>query len=115
MRAKGAKHRHCAGAAGVGRETLYGWLRENEQFRTAYARAEAQGVAGLLAEARESREAADLLGRCHGYHHSVGDVEPDEPNRPSVDAAAVFALLQRLWTEAPHLVLAAKNREPEQA
>lgn len=114
MRLAGAKHRHCAGAAEVDVATIWRWLKEDSRFATAYARAASSGVQSLLRDARESREAADLLGRCHGYHHSVADDVDPGTDRP-VDGDALRALLARVAREAPHLLADALegNREPE--
>lgn len=116
IRRNGARNRHAWMAAGVDKTTFYRWLAADEAgFATAYARATAEGVDTLLIDARESREAAELLRICFMYHHSVPD-DPDEaPADRPVDGDALRALLARVAREAPHLLADALegNREPE--
>lgn len=117
IRRHGSRNRHAWMAAGIDETTFYRWLAADEcGFASAYARATAEGVDELLVGARNSREDADLLGRCYGYHHTIPD-SPDAPppDRP-VDGDALRALIARVAREAPHLLTEAldSNREPEQ-
>jgi hypothetical protein len=131
MRRLGARVRHCAGAAGVTKETLWRWLQEDEGFATLYAAANAESVSELLSLAQTgestrpvaegfdprdlARSALELLGRCHGYHPTQPDEEP--ASSVPVDGNALRELLARVAREAPHLLSDAltMNREPEGA
>lgn len=119
-RRNGCRVRHVAAAAGVDRGTLYRWLKKRPDFAEAYRLAEAEGVQGLISQAKGggagSGQCLTLLQIAHGYHHSRADKgweENDEQHR--AEAEALREVLRRTAKAAPHLLreaLDAENREP---
>jgi len=107
-RGMGLRYVDVAGAAMVSVSTLKYWLKHDDEFHLAFARAKSEGVAGLIAQSRAgqpgSRECIALLGRCFRYSETIVDPHSDEDVLADGEQLDPWEVVKQAIQGAPHEV-----------